>query len=118
MSSVFKVTAGTYNSVFVILQTAELAASKFDITEVLVQFNWVYNFVLIKGISNDLKKDEIYFSGTMVCAFFQIGLSPTKAVALLGFILVGFPNKCNLCLYEDASSVKSALFGHGSCLLN
>ena len=56
LSSVFRVTTGTYNSIFVILNVESPAT--LDITKFLVQFNSVYNFVLIKGSSNDLKKYE------------------------------------------------------------
>ena len=34
----------------------------------------MFNFVLIKGNSNDLKKDETYFNGTIILAFFHSGL--------------------------------------------
>ena len=75
LSSVFKVIMRTYNSVFVILNVDAPALS--------VEFNSIYNFVFIKGNSNDLKKDEIYFKETITRAFFQTAFPPTTAVPSL-----------------------------------
>ena len=48
------------------------------------------NFVLIKGNSNYLKKDETYFNGTRILAFFHSGLVLAGKALLTK--LPGFPN--------------------------
>ena len=87
LSSVDKVTMGTNNFVFVILNVVLSLLSGF--TQFLVYFNSRWILKLIKGISNDRQKLLGYFSGTDSFKSFN---TPSAA---------GFPKILDLYLNDD-----------------
>ena len=61
--------------------------------------------MLIKGHSNDLKKDETYFKGTIVLTFLQsLCCSGILRLALAFIIFSVVPQKSDLYLNEDELS--------------
>ena len=75
MSLLDKVTIGTYNFVFVILN-AVLAIV--DITQSLLKFNSRWILQLINGIAKDFQRLLKYFSGTAIFTFLNT-LLPAEA---------------------------------------
>ena len=72
LSLLNKVTIGTYNLVFVILNVVSAIV---DIIQSFVQFNSRWIFQLINGIFKDLKKLLKYFSGTAMFTSLNTPLS-------------------------------------------
>ena len=92
-----KVTIGTYNLVFVILNVVSVIAY---ITQSLVQFNSRQILQLINGISKDLQKLLKYFSGTAIFTFLNTLLS----AAVSGL------KKLDLYLKDDESAFPLFIF--------
>ena len=90
-----KVTTGTYNFVFVILN-AVLAIV--DITQSLLQFNSRWILQLINGISTDLQNLLKYFSGTAIFTFLNTLLLATVAES---------PMRLDLYLKDDKLSTET-----------
>ena len=77
LSLVDKVTIGTYNFVLVILNV--VAPTILDIKQFLVQLSSKLILQLVNGISNDLKKLDIYFKGTTIFALLRSACALSQA---------------------------------------
>ena len=87
-SLVDKVTMGTYNFVFAVLNVISFLLSSAllytllpYITQSMVQFFWRWILQTIKGISNDRQKLQRCFNGTNIFTFFK-----TPSAAVLDYV--------------------------------
>ena len=87
-SLVDKVTMGTYNFVFAVLNVISFLLSSASlytllpyITQSIVQFFWRWFLQTIKGISNDRQKLLRCFNGTNIFTFFK-----TPSAAVLDYV--------------------------------